>query len=144
MLELARDRSAGAHTYAVTPQHTADARERLGPDAVLAVEVKIALTDDRDDGLGRARAHLEVYLGLPNYRASWLRQGFTEDDLAAGGSDRFLDGLVAIGDEAVAASLIREHFDAGASHVCLQPLGADGAQVAREDYRRLAPLAREL
>jgi len=144
MLDLAGERTAGAHTYAVTPQHTAEARERLGPEAVLAVEQKVALTTNRSEGLRRAREHLAVYLQLPNYCASWMRQGFGEDDLKDGGSDRLLDGLVAIGGEDVVAARVREHLDAGASHVCLQAIGADGTQVAREDYRRLAPLAREL
>lgn len=144
MIELAGERAAGAHTYAVTVKHTADSRERLGADAILAVEQKVAVTADRTEGLRRARAHLEIYLGLPNYRASWLRQGFTEDDFEDGGSEHLVDALVAIGEEDVVAARVRDQLEAGASHVCLQALGEDGAQFAREDHRRLAPLAREL
>lgn len=137
MLELSRERAQGAHPYLVTPEHTAKARELLGPDAVLAVEQAVVLTDDEDAFLARAHAHLEIYTGLPNYRNSWLRSGFSEDDAVRGGSRRLKDALVARGlDDAV--DRVRRHREAGASHVCLQVLGEDPFGLPRADWRRLA------
>jgi probable F420-dependent oxidoreductase len=137
MLELARDRAQGAHPYLVTPEHTAGARELLGPDAVLAVEQAVVLTDDEDAFRRRAHAHLEVYTGLPNYRENWYRAGFSEDDTVRGGSARLQDALVARGLEDAVAR-VQEHRAAGASHVCVQVLGDDPVGVPREDWRRLA------
>jgi probable F420-dependent oxidoreductase len=139
MLELARDRTAGAHPYLVTPAHTAQARELLGPDAVLAVEQAVVLDDDVDEWRRRAHWHLEIYTGLPNYRNSWLRQGFTEDDFGRGGSDRLKDALVARGVEAARAR-VQEHLDAGATHVCVQVLGTDTFTAPVDDWRELAPV----
>jgi probable F420-dependent oxidoreductase len=136
MLELSRDRAQGAHPYLVTPEHTAQARALLGPDPVLAVEQSVVLDDDEDVYRARAAAHLEIYTGLPNYRNNWLRLGFTSDDMPRGGSRRLQDALVTKGLDAAVAR-VREHLDAGATHVCLQVLGEDGA-VPREDWRRVA------
>ncbi|MCU1693383.1 MAG: hypothetical protein JWM64_2474 [Frankiales bacterium] len=137
MLELARDRAQGAHPYLVTPEHTASARELLGEGPVLAVEQAVVLSEDDDAFRARAHAHLEIYTGLPNYRNSWLRQGFSEDDFVRGGSARLQDGLVARGLDAAVAR-VQEHLDAGASHVCVQVLGADPFAVPRDDWRTLA------
>ena len=139
MLELARERAQGAHPYLVTPAHTATAREVLGDGPLLAVEQAVVLTRDRDAFLAAAHAHLEIYTGLPNYRASWVRQGFGEGDVVRGGSERLKDALVVMGDEDDVVRRVREHFDAGATHVCLQVLGANAFEVARDDWRRLAP-----
>lgn len=137
MLELARDRAQGAHPYLVTPEHTASAREALGDGPVLAVEQAVVLATDEQEFRARAHAHLEIYTGLPNYRASWRRQGFTDDDAVRGGSPRLQDALVARGlDGAVAR--VRAHLDAGASHVCVQVLGPDPFAAPREDWRALA------
>jgi probable F420-dependent oxidoreductase len=131
MLELARDRSAGAHPYLVTPEHTRWAREILGPDRTLAVEQSVAL----DGGLDDARAFVADYLRLPNYVASLERFGYDENDLR--GSDRLARDLVAFGDEEAIAARVDEHFEAGADHVCVQVIGM-GDAFALEQWRRLA------
>lgn len=137
MLELARDRAHGAHPYLVTPDHTAQARQLLGPGAVLAVEQAVVL--DEAAWQGRAHWHLEIYTGLPNYRESWRRQGFEKDDWIRGGSERLKDAMVACGEQG-ARDRVQQHLDAGASHVCVQVLGADPFDVPVEDWRRLAPV----
>ena len=144
MLGLARDRTAGAHPYLVTPGHTASARVTLGPDPLLVVEQAVVLGQDRDESLRRAHEHLNIYTGLPNYRNSWLRQGFTEDDLVRGGSDRLADALVVTGDEDAVVARVREHLDAGADHVLLQVLGAHLAEVPMTEWRALAPAVAHL
>ena len=138
MLELARERSAGAHPYLVTPQHTALAREVLGPEAILAVEQAGVVGEDVEQWRARAHAHLEIYTGLPNYRESWRRQGFSEPDWVRGGSERLKEAMVPRGVEAVRAR-VQEHLDAGASTVCVQVLGADAFAVPESDWRTLAP-----
>jgi len=139
MLELARERTQGAHPYLVTPEHTRRAREILGPDRLLAVEQGVVLTTDREVGLRRARKHLEIYKGLPNYRNNWLRLGFSEEETQGELSDRLVEALVACGDEKAIAARVAEHHAAGADHVCLQVLGEGLGDLAREDVRRLAP-----
>jgi len=126
MLALARERTRGAHPYLVTPEHTARAREILGPDAWLCVEQKICLTNDAITARAVAAAQMARYLALPNYRNNWLRLGFTQDDLAGQGSERFLDAMVAWGDEASIRTRIDAHYAAGADHVCLQPFDPTG------------------
>ena len=144
MLGLARDRTAGAHPYLVTPVHTASARATLGPDPLLIVEQAVVLGQDRTERLRRAHDHLTIYTGLPNYRNNWLRQGFTEDDFIKGGSERLADALVVQGDEAAIVARVREHLDAGADHVLLQVLGTDLGQVPMDEWRRLAPAVAEV
>ncbi|MDQ6648516.1 MAG: LLM class F420-dependent oxidoreductase [Actinomycetota bacterium] len=144
MLELSRDRAQGAHPYLVTPEHTAQARAVLGEGPVLAVEQSVALTTDRETFLQRAHWHLEIYSGLPNYRNSWFRLGFDESDAVRGGSERLKDALVVGGDEQAVVRRVREHLDAGASHVCLQLLGNSVGDVPAEDWRRLAPALADL
>jgi probable F420-dependent oxidoreductase len=136
MLELARDRAAGAHPYLVTPEHTRRAREILGPDRALAVEQSVLLEPDAERGLERARAFVADYLQLPNYVANLQRLGYDDDDLR--GSDRLARDLVAFGDEAAIAAHVQGHFDAGADHVCIQVIGM-GDDFAHEHWRRLAP-----
>jgi len=139
MLALASQRAQGAHPYLVTPEHTARARELLGPEAVLAVEQAAVLGGDAHAARERAHQHLEIYTGLPNYRNSWLRQGFTEDDFVRGGSDRLKAALVVHGDEAAIRSRVEEHLAAGASHVCVQVLGEHLFAPPVDEWRRLAP-----
>jgi probable F420-dependent oxidoreductase len=134
MLELARTRAGGSHPYLVVPEHTATARAALGDGPLLAPEQAVVLSTDPDRARGLARAHLAVYLGLPNYVNSWFRQGFTEDDTLEGGSDALVDALVAWGDEDAIAARVQAHRDAGADHVCLQVLGED---LPMADWRRL-------
>jgi probable F420-dependent oxidoreductase len=126
MTELATARTAGALSYNVTPQHTAWAREIIGPDKWLCVEQKVLLVNDPTKAREIARQAMAVYIPLPNYRNNWLRLGYSEADLANGGSDRFLDAMVAWGDESAIQQRIQEHLDAGASHVCIQPLNPEG------------------
>ncbi len=124
MLELARTRTAGAHPYLVTPAHTALVREAFGPGPSVLPEQAVVLESDPALARAIARVHLSMYLGLPNYANNWRRLGFSEDDIANGGSDRLVDALVVWGDEATIAARIAEHRDAGADHVCLQLLSS--------------------
>lgn len=138
MLGLARDHAAGAHPYFTTPEHTARAREILGPDRFLAPEQKLVLETDPGRARTTARRAMGMYLALPNYRNNLLTLGFDESDFADGGSDRLVDAIVAWGDEQALARRVQEHHDAGADHVCIQPLAADGLS---QDLRILEALA---
>jgi probable F420-dependent oxidoreductase len=139
MLKLAASMTQGAHPYFTTPEHTAFARKTLGPDPWLCVEQKVLLETDATKARALARATAAIYLGLENYRNNWLRLGFTEADFANGGSDRFIDATVAWGDLSVIQKRVRAHLDAGASHVCVQPINPAG--VPLPDWRLLEALA---
>jgi probable F420-dependent oxidoreductase len=143
MLDLARDRTDGAHPYFVPPEHTAIARERLGPDSLLAPEQAVILTGDERAARELAREHTSWYLRTENYRNSMLRLGFSEDDLADGGSERLQDAIVAWGDESVIRERVKAHLDAGADHVCIQVLEPDRG-LGLEALRRLAPALLDL
>jgi probable F420-dependent oxidoreductase len=136
MLALAAERADGAHPYNVTPEHTKLARDILGRDKLLAVEQKVMLETDASAARAAARQTLAIYLGLPNYANNWRRLGFTDADLADGGSDRFLDAIVAWGDESAIQARVQAHFDAGADHVCVQVLNPG---TPRDQWRTLAP-----
>jgi probable F420-dependent oxidoreductase len=139
MLELARDRSAGAHPYLVSPEHTATAREILGPDRLLAPEQGVVFETDPDKARQIARNNMTMYFNLPNYVNNWKRYGFTEEDIAAPGSDRLVDAMVAWGDEDAIAERVRQHTDAGADHVCIQVMfDREGMEMPREQWRRVA------
>ncbi len=122
VLKLSRDRTAGAHPYLVTPEHTRSAREILGPDALLAPEQKVVLETDPDRARTIVRDALARYLVLPNYTRNWLRLGFTEDDFAGGGSNRLVDAMAVWGDLDAIRARVAEHHQAGADHVCVQAL----------------------
>jgi probable F420-dependent oxidoreductase len=139
MLELAAELTDGAHPYLVTPEHTQLARSIVG-EKFLGVEQAVVLGQSREEFLRRAHQHLEHYSGLENYRNSWRRQGFGDEDIVRGGSDRLCDALVLHGDENAILEGARQHLDAGASHVCLQVLGADPSEVPLEEWRQLAPV----
>lgn len=140
-LELARDRAAGAIPYLVTPEHTAYAREILGEAPVLAPELKVVLDRDPDRARGAARDFLAMYLALPNYTNNFLRHGFSEADLADGGSDRLIDAVFAWGDEDHIRERVGAFHEAGADHVALQVVGTGpGDALPREEWRRLAGL----
>jgi len=139
MLELSAAKSRGAVPYNVTPRHTAKAAAILGPNKWLAVEQKVSLETDPAKARTLGRKELARYMLLPNYCNNWLREGFTEADLANGGSDRFIDAMVLWGDAAAIRKGLRAHFEAGATHVCLQPVHADGDFAARD--RMLKELA---
>jgi probable F420-dependent oxidoreductase len=130
MLALARERTRGAHTYFVTPQHTAAAREALGPDALLAPEVAVVVEPDKEVARGHARAYAKTYLRLSNYTTNLRRFGYTADDVANGGSDRLIDAVIPHGPAEAVADAIRAHLDAGADHVAVQPLGHGPSPVA--------------
>ncbi len=137
MLRLAASRSAGAHPYLTTPRHTAVAREILGAGPLLAPEQKIVLDTDAEGARIIARpAVRNPYLGLSNYRANLMREGWTEDDLAEGGTDRLIDALALHGDAETVARGLRAHLDAGADHVAIQALGPDPLA----SYRTLAEI----
>lgn len=125
MLELAATRAAGAHPYLTTPAHTAEARAALGTGPFLAPTQMVVLEADPARARAAARRHLAMYLAQPNYRASWERLGFTEEDADHGGSDRLVDSLVAWGEPERVAVRLQEHVAAGADHVCLQMLDRD-------------------
>lgn len=138
MLALAAARTAGTHPYLVTPELTAAARAGIGTGLV-ASEQGAVLETDPTTARTIARQHLKGYLGLPNYANNWKRQGFTDDDIAGGGSDRLVDALVVWGDEAAIARRVQEHRDAGADHVCVQVLTAEPTAMPAAEWRRLAP-----
>jgi probable F420-dependent oxidoreductase len=136
MLDLARERAAGAHPYFVPVAHTRFARERLGQGPLLAPEQAVVLETDPARARAKARDHVARYLQLPNYTNNLLRHGLTEDDLVGGGSDRLLEAIVVMGDVDAVAERVRAHRDAGADHVCLQVLGDVPLPVTA--WRRLA------
>jgi probable F420-dependent oxidoreductase len=139
MTALAGWRTAGAFPYNVTPEHTDRARTIIGPNKWLCVEQKVLLVNEPAKAREIARQVMAFYLPLTNYRNNWKRLGFGDEDLEGGGSDRFLDGMVAWGSEAAIRQRIQAHFDAGASHVCIQPLHPDGQPLP--DYNALRVLA---
>ncbi|KMS88292.1 MULTISPECIES: TIGR03620 family F420-dependent LLM class oxidoreductase [Streptomyces] len=138
MLQLARDRAAGAHTYHVNTAHTAQARETLGPDAFLAVEHAVLFETDPVRARGLAREHLDGYLRTPYNLAKFRRLGYTDDDLSGGGSDRFVDDLVFWGDPDAVVRKLRGHVDAGADHVAVQVIGVQPGESALPHWRSLA------
>ena len=138
MLKLAAERTDGAHPYNTTPEHTAQARELLGPDPYLCPEQAVILEKDPAKARAIARKFLEIYLGLPNYTNNWLRLGFQETDLAKGGSDKLIDAIVAWGDLKIAVARVQEHLSAGADHVCIQVLTDDPKTFPLREYRELA------
>jgi probable F420-dependent oxidoreductase len=145
MLGLAGERTAGAHPYFVTPEHTARAREILGPAPLLCPEQAVVLEADRDRARTIARAHTSVYLAQPNYVNNLREIGFTDDDLTPpGGSDALVDALVTWGDVDAAVGRVREHLEAGADHVAVQVLPAEKRSVPDEQWRLLAVPLTEL
>lgn len=144
MLALAAEIADGAHPYNVPPEHTAEARRILGPDKLLCPEQMVVLERNPSEARRIARAALARYMQLENYVNNWRRLGFGDDDLAGGGSDRFLDANVAWGDEAAIRARIQQHWDAGADHVCIQPLRLEGSQQILDEriVDLLAPVAR--
>lgn len=122
VLKLSARRSAGAHPYLTTPEHTAQARELVGPDAFIAPEHKVVLTTDAEEARAVGRKALDIYLSLTNYTSNWKRLGFTDEDVAKPGSDKLVDAVVAHGTVDAIASRLQEHLTAGADHVPVQVL----------------------
>jgi probable F420-dependent oxidoreductase len=139
MLALAAERSAGSHPYFVPPEHTARARAILGRGPLLAPEQAVVLETDASTARAIGRAHMSIYLGLPNYVNNLKRLGFTDDDIANGGSDRLVDAIVAWGGIDAVVKRVRAHHDAGADHVCIQVLDADPRALPLHQWRELAP-----
>jgi len=123
MIELSGTHADGAHPYLVTPAQTAVTRKILGPQKWIVSEQAVVIGGDAAEQITRAHLHLQIYSGLPNYRNSWLRQGFDESDLVPGGSDRLAAGIVGMGSVEHAAATVTAHLDAGADHVVVQVLG---------------------
>jgi probable F420-dependent oxidoreductase len=122
VLQLSAQRSAGAHPYLTTPEHTSHARELIGPSAFLAPEHKVVLTTEADQARAVGRKALDIYLNLANYLNNWRRLGFTDDDIIRPGSDRLVDAVVAYGTTDAIAARLNEHLHAGADHVAVQVL----------------------
>jgi probable F420-dependent oxidoreductase len=139
MLALAASDADGAHPYFTTPEHTRGARAIMGADALLCVEQKVILETNAVKARTLARGVAKTYLGLPNYRNNWLRLGFEERDFNDGGSDRFIDATFAWGDLDAIRARIDAHLEAGASHVCIQPVNPNGV-VGAPDYALLEGL----
>jgi probable F420-dependent oxidoreductase len=125
VLRLSAERTAGAHPYLTTPEHTAQARKLIGPSAFLAPEHKVVLTTDPEQARAVGRKALDMYFNLANYRNSWKRLGFSEDEVTRPGSDRLVDSVVAYGTPEQIAARLKEHLDAGADHVPVQVLTKD-------------------
>jgi probable F420-dependent oxidoreductase len=123
VLKLAAERSAGAHPYLTTPEHTAKARELVGNSVFLAPEHKVLLTTDADKARAVGRETVDHYLGLSNYVNNWLRLGFSQDDVRRPGSDKLIDAVVAYGTPEAIAARLSQHLEAGADHVAVQVLG---------------------
>ena len=139
MLELSRDEADGAHPYFVPVEHTSFARQVLGPEPLLIPEMAVVLESGRSAALSAARAYVSRYLQMPNYVSNLRRFGYGTEDTAGAGSERLIDALIPRGPSVIAART-RQHLDAGADHVLLQPLGADGGF----SFADLAPLAEAL
>jgi probable F420-dependent oxidoreductase len=135
VLTLAKDRSAGAHPYLTTPEHTARARELIGNTVFLAPEHKVVLSTDAAAARALGRETVDFYLGLSNYVNNWKRLGFSDIDVERPGSDTLIDAVVAHGTAEQIASRLTEHLDAGADHVAIQVLG---------ERERLLPTLTEL
>jgi probable F420-dependent oxidoreductase len=123
VLKLSAQRSAGAHPYLTTPEHTAQAREVIGNSVFLAPEHKVVLTTDTDEARAIGRQTVDFYLNLSNYLNNWKRLGFTDQDIAKPGSDKLIDAVVAHGTADDIAKRLGEHLEAGADHVTIQVLG---------------------
>jgi len=139
MLELAAERSLGAHPYFVPVEHTAFARQRLGPEPVLAVEQTVVLETDPASARRMARQFAVHYLQTANYANNLKRMGWTDADIAGEGSDAVIDAVVAWGDEDRIANRVRAHLDAGADHVCVQVVSDDENDLCLPQLRELAP-----
>jgi probable F420-dependent oxidoreductase len=137
MLGLARDRAAGAHPYFVPPEHVAEARETMGPDKMIGVELAVVIDTDPSSARTTARRHTAVYTTLPNYTNNLRRFGYDDDDFASAGSDRLVDAIVAWGDLDAINKRVQAMRDAGANHVCVQVIRTDD-ETPRADWRELA------
>ena len=140
MLELSSEKCDGAPPYFTSPSHTKMARDVMGPDRLLCVEQKVIFETDPAKARDIARKTAQTYQRLPNYRNNWLRMGLGEADIDGDGSDTFIDATFAWGEIDAIKSRVQEHYDAGASHVCVQPIHPAG-RIGDIDWRVLEALA---
>ncbi len=143
MLQLAAERSLGAHPYFVPVEHTTVAREALGPDALLAPEQAVVFSTDPTEARAVARGFMKTYLGLPNYTNNLRRLGWTDADLSGNDgepTDRLVDAIVAWGNLDDIGARIKDHLSRGADHVCVQVLSADPSRVTMPEFEQLASL----
>jgi len=144
-LKFAAERTLGAHPFFAPPENTRRSREIMGEGAWLCPEQKVLLESDPERARARARQAMAGPLAMPNYRKNLMRSGFAEEELDDGGNDRVIDAVVAWGDESALVDRFREHREAGATHVCIQPLDVDDpARPSVETIERLAPLIRDV
>jgi probable F420-dependent oxidoreductase len=136
MLGLSAERSLGAIPYFVPSGHTSYARAQLGVAPLLAPELAFVLDDDSDSARRKAREFARTYLGLSNYTNNLLRHGFSDEDIADGGSDRLIDAVIPHGSADEIATAVRAHLEAGADHVALQAVGERG--IPRRGWTGLA------
>jgi probable F420-dependent oxidoreductase len=140
MLQLAGERSAGAHPYFVPVEHTVEARGILGPDRLLAPEQAVVFAKTRETARPTGDIYMRTYLALPNYRNNLVRLGWSDNDLNPPGSDRLFDAMVLWGDDEEIARKLRRHHDAGADHVAVSVLMPTADRAPTAELRRLAPL----
>jgi probable F420-dependent oxidoreductase len=139
MLQLAAEKTDGAHPYFVTPEHTAFARQTMGEGPLLCPEQAVLLETDPVRAREIGRKHTQVYVAQPNYVNNLRRLGFTDEDVADGGSDRLVDAIVAWGSVDDVVARVQAHFDAGADHVSVQALSETMRDVPAAQWRELAP-----
>jgi probable F420-dependent oxidoreductase len=139
MLQLSAERTAGAHPYFTTPQHTAEARALMGAKPLIAPEIAVIFETDKDKARATARKFMSTYTRLPNYANNLMRLGFTQDDVT-NQSDKLVDEIVTWGGLDKIAARIKEHHDAGANHVCVQVLTHDPLELPMAGWRELSAL----
>ena len=139
MLTLAGEKTDGAHPYFTTPEHTAEARQILGADPLLCPEQAVVLETDPSTARQVGRSYTAIYLSQPNYVRNMVRLGFDEADLSDGGTDAFVDRLVAWGSTEDIVARVKAHLDAGADHVSVQPIVAERRGVPVREWQELAP-----
>ena len=136
MLKLSAEMTQGALPYNTTPRHTAEAKKILGPNKWLAIEQKVTIETDPARARALGREELSRYMVLDNYRNAWLEMGFSESDLSNGGSDSFIDQMVLWGTAGEVKTKLRAHFEAGATHVAIQPVHPIGDTASRDAILR--------
>jgi probable F420-dependent oxidoreductase len=140
MLQLAKEKTAGAHPYFVPVEHTIEARGILGDNRNLAPEIAVVFAHNREGALATGQRYMKTYLNLENYRRNLERLGWPAAELKEPGSERIFDAVVAWGDDEEIARKLRLHHDAGADHVAIQVLTPTPDRAPLDDLRRLAPL----
>jgi probable F420-dependent oxidoreductase len=139
MLKLSAQRSLGAHPYFVPVEHTTMARRELGSGPLLAVEQAAVLATDAATGRATARRHMKRYLELDNYANNLRRMGWSDADIANGGSDALVDAIVVWGDVKAVKARVDDHLARGADHVTIQVIRVDPAAPPSQEWRALAP-----